>query len=103
MVHFPEVWNADLQDKDKFGFGCVESDILVEKISGNIDLATGNIGMKLRVSVGPTEADVGFTFWKEGKERGTRKGLYSEHSGLQSITTGEALATRQLLCSTETS
>lgn len=62
MVAFPEVWNADLQDKDKFGFGCVELDILVEKISGNIDLATGNTGMKLRVSVGPTEADVGFTF-----------------------------------------
>lgn len=44
------------------GFRCVEFDMLVENINGNIDLATGNTDGKLRVLVWPGEAYMGFPF-----------------------------------------
>lgn len=87
MVLFPEVWNADIPDNDKFGFGRVELDILVEKISGNIDLATGNTGMKLKRVSQAYRGRRGIYFLERGERTRTRKGLYSTHSCLQSIAT----------------
>lgn len=61
-------WSADISGGDyEFGFRCVEFDMLVENINGNIDMARGNIDRKLRVLVWPGQVDMGFNFEKQGK------------------------------------
>ena len=58
-----ETWSTDILGGDyELGFRCVEFDMLVENINGNIDLATGNTDRKLTVLVWAGEADPGFTF-----------------------------------------
>lgn len=59
-------------DNYEFGFECVEFDILVENINGNIDLVIGNIDMKVRTLVWFREID--FFFKKRGKSEEKGKG-----------------------------
>lgn len=68
-------------DNYEFGFECVEFDILVENINGNIDLATGNIDMKVRTPVWPRETD--FLSKKRGKSEEKGKGWDRDERNIQ--------------------